>query len=362
MQVRTFIGASTKAALEQIKAELGSDAVILGTRHFTEDGESRCEVTAALERSQRIPSSTSRPGAPTAQPDAAGPPGWDLWHREWSEIKDHILAFLKPQMDMGLLSPRQRLALEYLEREEVRAEVVLRLFRQLKADPGASVLMPLGRMITAREWGGKYWRQKYHGLIGPAGVGKTSCCIRLALHLKQTRPGVRILMVNADLSRSGGRMLLKHYAELSGLSYREAQSPTDLTQLSREAKDHDVVLIDLPSLPRDMSLEAFSGEFGLFVLQDLAIHLTLSPYFSPTQMVAFERQYFSPLVGSLIWTKLDEACTFGALINVAASTGLPISALSYGSAMRDSLVPAQSVMLWRLIFKHETPNGQDRSN
>ncbi len=63
------------------------------------------------------------------------------------------------------------------------------------------------------------------------------------------------------------------------------------------------------------------------------------------------------MVGSLVWTKLDEACNFGALINVAAATGLPVSALSYGAGLRDTLVPAQSPMLWKIIFKHEMPGG-----
>ena len=351
MQVRTFQGPDTKTVLQRIKAELGPDAVILGTRYVADQDPPHCEVTAALERSQQ-------PQGPEGQSPENAPPGWDHWHREWSEIKDHLLAFLKPQMDLSVLNPRQRLALEYLEHEEVQSEVVLRLFRQLKSDAQASVLVPLGRLVTAREWGGAYWKQRFHALAGPTGVGKTTCCLRMALALKQKKQGAQLLLVNADTGKSSGRLLLKHYAELSGLDYLEVHSPSDLTQLAREGKEYDKVIIDLPALPRDSTLEAFSGEFGLFVLQDLAIHLALAPYYGPAQMASFERQYFAPMVASLVWTKLDEACKFGALINIAAATGLPVSALSFGAGLRETLVPAQSAMLWKLIFKHETPGGE----
>jgi len=34
-----------------------------------------------------------------------------------------------------------------------------------------------------------------------------------------------------------------------------------------------------------------------------------------------------------------------------------VSALSYGSGLKNSIAPAKSDMLWRLIFKHALPGG-----
>jgi flagellar biosynthesis protein FlhF len=89
----------------------------------------------------------------------------------------------------------------------------------------------------------------------------------------------------------------------------------------------------------------------------MTAHLVLSPYFSASQYADIARRYHCPQLKSLIWTKLDEACTFGALLNVARLMELPVSALSFGSGLKNSIVPAASEQLWRLIFKHQLPGA-----
>jgi len=76
------------------------------------------------------------------------------------------------------------------------------------------------------------------------------------------------------------------------------------------------------------------------------------------QQADFLRRYsFQGMEGraGIVWTKLDEASSYGPLINTGAATGLPISALSYGAGLADTLVPAHSGHVWRLVFKHQFP-------
>jgi flagellar biosynthesis protein FlhF len=68
-------------------------------------------------------------------------------------------------------------------------------------------------------------------------------------------------------------------------------------------------------------------------------------------------RYRTPHAGSIIWTKLDEAEHYGQMINVAVDTGLPVSALSFGAGLGNSLAPVKENMVWRLIFKRELPLG-----
>ncbi|WP_415714876.1 hypothetical protein [Maridesulfovibrio sp.] len=65
------------------------------------------------------------------------------WNQEWNQIKGHMMALLKPQMNLNLLAPRQRLALEYLEREGVESKVILDLFQQLRGDKSKAILPEL---------------------------------------------------------------------------------------------------------------------------------------------------------------------------------------------------------------------------
>lgn len=377
MRVKTYRGTENKAVMDRIKAELGSDAVILGARNYKEDGVCYCEITAALEdpaeskssKASRGRSADDAPGAPGAPGAADGvtgsPPldpahmaGWGQWHSEWRQIKDHLTALIKPQLDYSALTPFQRLALEFLEREGVDAAVIMDVFRALKGSPKASILAPLERIVAAEPWSELRWPQKFHAVAGPHGVGKTAALVRMALALKQEHQNCRICLLNTDHHRLGSRLALKQYAELAGFTYQEIGDAAGFASFVAASYAYDKVLIDLPGLDKGMTLERLMDKLGLDAAENLRVHLALSPSYAPAQLRAFERQYYTPQAASLVWTKLDEASGFGALVNTAAATGLPVSALSYGTSLSETLAPAKQTALWRLVFKHRLPNEQ----
>ena len=351
MRVKTYRGPSPDEVLRQIKGELGSEAVILETKTVRNNGSSCCEIIAALEDS---------PLADMGSPGTSVP-GWGQWHREWNSIKEHLNALLRPQVDLNRLAPRQRLALEYLEREGVDFQVVLEIFRSLQEEPERSILGPLECMVPVKPLTGNKWPQRLHAVVGPHGVGKTSVLLRLAMALRRETPGLNVCIVNTDHQRSHGKLVLRHYAELSDMTYAEAVDPKDTAAVIAD-KRHDVVLFDMPGLPRDLPLERFLDRLGLDKAPDPAIHLALTPQFSAEQLKAFLRQYRSPQVLSLVWTKLDEAFNYGGMVNAAQATGLPTSALSLGPGLNDTLLPAKHSSIWRLVFKHQLPSRDQDDN
>ncbi len=356
MQVKTFTAKDAPSAMARVKAELGGDAVILSTRKCAEGGRSWCEVTAALDSQPP----KARPAAPA--PDEAPAPGWGEWHREWDQIKAHLTALMRPQLDLGALAPRQRQALEHLEGEGVGEGAVMALAAALRADRQASILAPLGAMVAAAPLDARHWPQRLHAVVGPSGSGKTTTLLRMALACQQARPGARILLVNADAAQAKGRMFLKHYAELSGITFREAASPRDLAGVLAAGQKFDKVFLDLPPVGAGLTLEGYLKLLGLSERDDLAVHLVLSPLYASAQLSSYLRVYKSPKTASLVWTKLDEACNYGDIVNAAYATGLPVSALSFGSGLRGTLVPAKAIMLWKLLFKHELPQSPIEEN
>ncbi|GFM35265.1 flagellar biosynthesis protein FlhF [Desulfovibrio subterraneus] len=364
MQVKTFTGPDAKTVLARIKQEMGLEAVILSKHEGADDGGPWCEMTAGLERSATsVKKMSSGNGNGNGNGNGSGTPtGWNEWHREWSEIREHLLALMKPGIQLDELAPRQRVALEYLEREGVDNVVLLSLFRRLHKSPNLSVLVPLSEIVPLQPWGEEEWPQHCHALTGPFGAGKTSTLIRMAISLRSRRPDIRICIVNADCERGNGRLLLKHYAELSDITYLEAGDPVSFANMLRETRDYDKVLIDLPGLGRNDTFSTIADKLGLGTARDLAVHLVLTPSYAPAQLTAFMRQYVTDCPGSIIWTKLDEACTFGALVSLAASSGLPVSALSFGPGLKNTLIAARDVTIWRLLFKHQLPCDADPRN
>uniref|UniRef100_B8DQ92 Flagellar biosynthesis protein FlhF, putative n=1 Tax=Nitratidesulfovibrio vulgaris (strain DSM 19637 / Miyazaki F) TaxID=883 RepID=B8DQ92_NITV9 len=359
MQIKTYTGRNATAVLAKIKAELGPDAVILSSRECREGGRTWHEMSVGIEHAAApgVAGGSAASGA-TGGPGGPVPPGWEEWHREWSQMKEHLFALMKPALRMEDLTPRQRVALEYLTREGVDDGVAMTLHRRMAADSGASVLEALADIVPVRGWGLAAWPQRAHVFAGPFGAGKTTAMLRMALALRREKPDLKIVLVNADCGRGHGRLLLKHYAELSNLVYREASTAAEFAAILRECPDAARILVDLPGVARDGSLArqlAILGLSGAGAGSGVAVHLVLPPHHGPAQMTALLARYAFEGTGSLVWTKLDEACTFGALVNVAAACGLPVSALSYGPGMRNSLIAASDAALWRLLFKRQLP-------
>ena len=350
MQVKTFTGATSQEVLARVKAEMGPDAVILGNRTYRKNGVVCHEITAGLER----------PG-PGAAPAATGgetpPSGWSEWHKEWMQIKDQLYALMKPAIQLERLTPRQRVALEYLQREGVADSVAVGLYNRLLADPGASVLECLAGMVPVRPWGAAEWPQRLHLLTGPFGAGKTTTALRFALQLRAHDAGLTVAFINADCLRGNGRLVLRHWAELSGFAYLEAPDRESMARALTQTSGADAVFIDVPGMTAGETLAEWRAAMGLDAVaaDEAASHLVMAPFCDAIQTKEFLGRYHAEGPASLVWTKLDEAVSFGTIVNVGAGAKLPVSALSYGAELKESLSPATEPLIWRLVFKRQIP-------
>lgn len=342
MQVKTFTGPSTQTVLAQVKMELGPNAIILSSRDFQKDGKRLYEVTAGIDR--QVGNTTSAP-----------PQEWDEWYKDWTKVKEHLYALMQPSIQWERLSARQRTALEYLQREDVNDAVIMDLYHRLLAIPGSSPFEALSEVVPVRPWSTESWPERVHAITGPFGVGKTTSALRMALLIRQALPSANIAFINVDCARGNSRLILRHWAELSEFGYFEANEPESIQKVMEQTEDKDYLFIDLPGIsnPSD-TLTMQLSSLGLSNMEFI-VHLTLSPYYGTLQNRAFLSKYQSPNLGSIVWTKLDEAATYGSMVNVGMATGLPISGLSYGAGLRNTFSAAYETVLWKLIFKHQLP-------
>lgn len=373
MQLKTYSGVSNRDVMDQIKAELGSEAVILETKVTRVNGQKMVSMTAALDRLETFdaPESPAQ-GAPDpfggaradhmgAAPGGGGY-GNSFMASEWGQIKRHLLALMKPALNLEILDQRQRSAMEFLERDGAGDQALLELYRRLASRPGMSVLEPLAGLMTMKPWGLEDWPQRVHMLAGPFGAGKTTAAVRMALWLKKKRPGLRICMVNADAERGNGRLLLRHYAGISDLIYREAGNAVEMAGVLGEitSQGFDKIIVDLPGLQQGRHLAEVVTELGLTRLESFqtALHVVLSPHYDQEALSSILSRYRLDLPMSLVWSKLDEGGRFGSMLNASVSTGLPISTFSFGPGLLNTLAPARQITLWKLLFKHELPSAQ----
>ena len=378
MQVKTFLGKDPAQVLAQVKDELGPEAVILTSRDVSKGSVQLYEVVAGVERDELVEmpaepanaGNTRAPGpgwggsAEDAGASGAGlertvslnlPMGWRQWHRDWTALREHILALLKPEMRLERLSQRQRLAMEFLQREGVDDEVIIKVYRSLCADGKQSIISPLAEIVKVRPWGFANWRNKVHMVTGPFGSGKTVTALRMGMALRDEKADAVIAVINADCERGQGRLILKHYCELLDVIYNEASNAAEMRTALENSRGADKVVIDLPGLASDETLTQLLQNFGLTGRTPL--HLVLTPYFSTEHIRGLLTAYEAERCASLIWTKLDEAYSFGSIANAAAVSGLPVSGLSFSPGLTGSFCPAQAIQIWHLLFKHELPSS-----
>jgi len=357
MRVKTFRGKNTKAVLDQVKRELGAGAVILSTQSKRENGICFCEVMAAVEHE------TPGDGAGQSGPGGGASPDSDAREdvmslkREWGQIKEVLLGLAGDRIDLESLTPLQQQGLRFLEEDGVHRQVVIRLFARLSRDRDCSLLKALSEVVPVRALTPAAFPHKVQAFSGPSGVGKTTQLIRMALAVQKASPKARICLVSADCERGKGRLLLKHYAQLSKMTFREIHGPDDAADVMAALHGFDRVFVDLPAVARGKRLGNVLRELGLAEIPSMDVHLLLSPHYAPAQIDSFLDTYRTAKTVSLIWTKLDEACTFGSIVNAAESCGLPTSALVGGPGLRDAVPLTEAMTLWKLLFKHELPKA-----
>ncbi len=371
MQVRTFQGISTQEVLNRVKTEMGSDAVILSSREFQKDGERCYEVTAGRERStqdQVIPPAQNAMSGSSGLPGIGGmggmntgvPTGYSDWHKEWSRFKDHMYALMQPALNWEKVSPRQKVALEYLQNEGVDDDVIFDLYQTL-TDPESdgSLLVALSDIVPMVDADSDFWSQHIHLIAGPYGSGKTTTALRLASLLRESNNEAKIAFINTDSVRGNGRIVLRHFAELSGFDTFDVMDKQSFITCVKNTIDYDYVFVDIQAIPKDETLMNKLEYFGLGqIKQNIACHLCLSPCYSSDQLDHYVKQYQTDIPMGITWTKLDDSVSYGSMVNVSAHSGLPISLLSYGAELSNSLCFAEPKLVWKLLLKHELPNMQ----
>ncbi len=353
MYVKTYQGKTTRDVMARIKEELGSDAVILSTQTKTVKGEKCCEVMAALETT---PSASGNGSAGTA-PSGQEAIDWQAIQKEWAELRDQCLSVLRPKMDLNQLPSKQRQVIEYLEKEGVSSRCLFTIWKRLTEDTGHSSLSVLGTILKTISWNNTPPRTPLHAFAGPYGSGKTSTILKLALRFKKNHPSSRICIANGDHNHAKGRLFLKHYADISGFFYRDITTKRDWRNIAGLGKEYDLVLIDLPGLTSGQSMGQWIADECPGIVNGVKFHLLLSPLYAPAQQDMFVKRFSLPNTTSIIWTKLDEACTYGDLVTRSYITGLPVSLLSFGPSLRNSIAEASPKNIWPLLFKHELPSA-----
>jgi flagellar biosynthesis protein FlhF len=365
MRIKSYFAGSVQEAIESARAELGSEAMLLHSKKT----EWELRSLGAYEVVFGVPA-----GMGAAQPaEAAGAAGLVEQPEELVRSSEVVkeLADLRKQIETvrrsvvrnGRPLPAGRGSAEAEEMcaslaaadfsEELAAEIAEAVEGRLNASPhagrlalaeryDAALAAELERRLRIEPQLGRGAAEagEARGVLfaGPAGAGKTSSLIKLAIRYSlDARLAVQILSL--DTLRVGGWEQLAAYARIAGLPFDVVHNPSLLGEALAEYSGKKLILVDSPGFsPAELDdMPELPSE--------LDVHLVL-PATLTARVAARTLERFAPLrPAKLLFTHLDEMETPGVPLEMAMRSGLAVSFLADGRQIPEDIREASTAEL-----------------
>ncbi len=349
MTIKTYRSESVESAIRQARRELGEEAMLLDTRKLPPEEQhlGRYEVRFGAS------------GAPAPPPASPGKSSADARLAEVSRGLEDLRRLLHTftyNYYLPAAGSGTRPSLGEIYRDLTAADVAPEIAAELAAalipaaKRGASraelenelAARIAARVQTSGEIGPPGAGPRVAALVGPPGAGKTTTMAKLAVRYGLSRR-LATCLITTDYYRVAAAEQLQTLASILGVEMRAVEEPGHLAQTLAGFRcgSPGLILIDTPGHGFH-ELDQHAEELAPFLhsRDDIDVHLVLSASTKPRDLSRLVDRYsvFGPR--KLLFTKLDETLSAGALLNQAVRTGLPLSFLAAGQRIPEDLQPA----------------------
>ncbi len=200
------------------------------------------------------------------------------------------------------------------------------------------IILKLGEPVSI-ELGDK---TKVVFFIGPTGVGKTTTIAKVASKFKLEQYA-KVAFITSDTYRIAAVEQLNTYAAIIDCPVSVVYSADELEEALTEYKDYDLIMIDTAG--RSHKHEEQMSELTNLLNKmeehkddyDVEIYLTLSVTTKYKDLIDITKRYSDVKDWSIIFTKLDETCALGNILNLRMLTGAPLSYTTSGQNVPDDI-------------------------
>jgi len=331
MTLRKFVASTMKEALEQVKQELGADAMVVSTRPIRRGLlGSAVEVTAAIDIDE--PSTPHREGPTSMGPRIANAPSSSsavtmqsvdqLLQPIRAEIRS-LRSLFRPTGDGGNAALRSEL-------EAIRRAVASIAMPNRTSEPTEPLEVVAARTEIARAS-----EKRVIVLVGPTGVGKTTTIAKLAAR-KALVDHRSVELLTLDTFRIGGEEQIRTFADLIGVPVQLIGDPTELQRACANSRA-DCIFIDTAGRSRNDVAEIETLKRALGEVCELELHLTVTTMTPASEIDAWARRFAAIGVDRLLFTKLDECDDLSQLVLGPARTGAPVSFVTTGQRVPEDI-------------------------
>jgi len=373
MQIKKFIAPTLKQASLQMKNELGGEAIILGTRVIYNSGsnsQKMFEITAGIDEEETVLEYEETSDSYYHEQNMQNFPD------EIKKLKDKI--FNNPVTKSNQSKPEQKSAKKYqsvssLKKEvdselkkvvetllnrEVHKPIITSLVNQLKRYKGflhesnlnSYVISSLASMIPTYHFEVKKENTpKVVALVGPTGVGKTTCIAKLAV-ISKILHNLSVGLISIDTYRLGALDQLRIFSEISNVDMLVAYEPKDMPKLMNSFKNKDIIFIDTAGRSQNNKEQLINTTEFLKAANVNETYLVLSATGTSRNLTDVAQKFKVFDYNSVIFTKIDEAVTFGNILNIVNTFNVPASFLTNGQVIPDDIISADPEFIANMIF------------
>ncbi|WP_159884366.1 flagellar biosynthesis protein FlhF [Paenibacillus puerhi] len=190
--------------------------------------------------------------------------------------------------------------------------------------------------------------------VGPTGVGKTTTIAKLAAEqvLKYQR---KVGFITSDTYRIAAVEQLKTYGTILNVPLEVVFSPLDLTKAFENLQDCDLIFMDTAG--RNFRNEMYVSELNALLRSSgkSETFLVLSLTTKYKDMKAITGNFHKFKLDKVLFTKMDETDSYGAIPNLVHEFGLRPSYIANGQSVPDDIRILQEQHIIDLILEERQP-------
>jgi len=181
-----------------------------------------------------------------------------------------------------------------------------------------------------------YNEQKVFMFVGPTGVGKTTTLAKLAAKLS-LRENKKVGLITSDTYRIAAVEQLRTYSDILGIPLSVIYEPVELKSAIASFDDKDYILIDTAG--RNYKDNTLQEELKGMIkhIKDPEIFLVLSLVADYKNLVNVINSHDFIKDYKIIFTKFDEAVTFGNILNIKMLSNKKLSYITTGQSVPDDI-------------------------
>lgn len=353
MKIKKYEGKNEQEIMQQIKEELGPNAIVLNIKTVKSKGilkffiKDRIQITAAVDE---IDSIQTQPTHNTENVLSQLQSKMDEMEKMLQSTVGQInQAYETPQSDFTSKSKMEHLIYQHLIDQEVEHEVVMALLngiddvvddRNIKEVVRIvynNICKMIGDVSIIKEKKENENTPEIIFFIGPTGVGKTTSIAKLTADFSLKRQK-QVGLITADTYRIAAIDQLRTYAEILSIPLKVIYSPTELLNAVETFKEKDYIFIDTAGRSHKNNEQLLELEEILATFPYKKVYLVLSATTKFKDLKSIVKQYTAICDEyAIIITKTDETTSLGTILNLRYYIDKPLSYMTFGQGVPDDI-------------------------